>query len=127
MTAKEFIETNIDYLEEDPYQFCMFMYNDLDYEESNNVVYILKSLGVDLQKERECTIDIATATIIHDWKASPGSVSGMPLMDFVYAFFDNYLGFTPQEITEIIKKRKDQYPSVEITTRQGQDVIDLRF
>ena len=88
MNAKEFIETNIDQLEEDTHVFCQMIYNDLDWFDADEVINILTDCDIDILDERYSAIDVITHVNIINWKRGirSGGVSGMPLKDFVLGF-----------------------------------------
>lgn len=101
--VKNFIETNYELLDTDAVEFCHSAYNGLSIQQQKELVNVLKTAGINIDKAREqfihfhitMTMDLVDRVIF--------------LETFVSRYLDGILGFNSEWLIDYIKDNKTEW------------------
>ena len=101
--VKNFIETNYELLDSDAVEFCHSAYNGLSIQQQKELVNVLETAGINIDKAREIFIrfHISMTMEIVERPASLGM--------FVARHFDGILGFNHEWLLKYIKDNKSEW------------------
>lgn len=128
--VKNFIERNIEYLENDLTKFFMIAYGDADLwynSETTTLFKILDDIGIDYEDARQNAVHqiLKNETSAFGKSKDPGLYS-MPVKDFVECMLDNYLNLTLGWWTVYIVLNKDEFTDVNIFRENDMWIISRK-
>lgn len=100
---KNFIETNYELLDSDTVEFCHSAYNGLSIQQQMELIKVLETAGINIDKAREQYIHFHI-TMTMDLVLKPVS-----LETFIARYFVGILGFDHEWLLEYIKDNKSEW------------------
>lgn len=103
IAAQQFIEKNINLLENDSTSFFIELWeSEMSQEEAANVIDTLTEAKIDISAAHtQALINIIDHQVKHFARANTG-VSAMPLTDFMFGYIYNFIGYGMNDVEEVL-------------------------